>query len=159
MRSNPIIPTPSIIRDSRVIELFVEYTFKGRKNSNFEYSDEKIGKIRLKCKRLVLMKNCCLLFLACCSQNQENLKELAKIRKFHFSCQKVWRNKHATENYFENSWTFVLIKTLLVYLSRVLLSYSQRRKKSHKNSNIKMSREFKVANCWKERRINLKCHK
>ena len=96
----PIIPTPPIIRDSRVIELFVEYTFKGRKNSNFEYSDEKIGKIRLKCKRLVLMKNCCLLFLACCSQNQENLKELAKITKFHFSCQKVWRNKHATENYF-----------------------------------------------------------
>ena len=96
----PIIPTPPIIRDSRVIELFVEYTFKGRRNSNFEYSDEKIRKIRLKCKRLVLMKNCCLLFLACCSQNQENLKELAKIRKFHFSCQKVWRNKHATENYF-----------------------------------------------------------
>ena len=69
----PIIPTPPIIRDSRVIELFVEYTFKGRRNSNFEYSDEKIRKIRLKCKRLVLMKNCCLLFLACCSQNQENL--------------------------------------------------------------------------------------
>ena len=80
----PIIPTPPIIRDSRVIELFVEYTFKGRKNSNFEYSDEKIGKIRLKCKRLVLMKNCCLLYLPCCSQNQENLKELAKNKEIPF---------------------------------------------------------------------------
>ena len=96
----PNIPTPPIIRDSRVIELFVEYTFKGRRNSNFEYSDEKLRKIRLKCKRLVLMKNWCLLFLACYSQNQENLKELTKIRKFHFSSQKVRRIKHATENYF-----------------------------------------------------------
>ena len=30
----------------------------------------------------------------------ENLIEMAKIRKFHFSSQEIWRNKTAPENYF-----------------------------------------------------------
>ena len=37
---------------------------------------------------------------SCLQSKQKKLIELAKIRKFHFSSQKIWRNKAATENYF-----------------------------------------------------------
>ena len=84
----------------------VEYTFRGRKNSDFQYLNEKIRKISVKLKLLVLVKICCSLFLSRYSQNKRTLRNWQKIRKFHFSSQNIWWKKLAQKTTFKIQWIY-----------------------------------------------------
>ena len=103
-----------------LIKQLVEYTFRGRKNSDFQYLNEKIRKISLKLKLLVLVKICCSLFLSCYSQNKRTLRNWQKIRKLHFSSQNIWRKrlpqkitfKIHTNLFLKKPYLFIYFKTI-----------------------------------------------